>query len=32
MAASRMFDAMEQAISTFSQIDRRVITAVPKFG
>ena len=32
MAASRMFDAMEQAIGTFNQIDRRVVNTVPKFG
>jgi flagellar basal-body rod protein FlgF len=30
MAANRMFEAMEQAIGTFSQIDRRLITTVPK--
>lgn len=32
MSASRMFEAMEQAISSFSQIDRRLVTTVPKFG
>jgi flagellar basal body rod protein FlgG len=32
MAANRLFDAMEQAIGTFSQLDRRLITAVPKMG
>jgi flagellar basal-body rod protein FlgF len=32
MAASRMFEAMEQAIGTFSQIDRRLVSSVPKFG
>ncbi len=32
MTASRMFEAMEQAIGTFSQIDRRVLSSVPKFG
>jgi flagellar basal body rod protein FlgG len=32
MAASRMFEAMEQAIGAFSQIDRRLVTTVPKFG
>ncbi len=32
MAASRMFEAMEQAITSFNQIDRRVINSVPKFG
>jgi len=32
MSASRMFEAMEQAIGAFSQIDRRLVTTVPKFG
>jgi flagellar basal body rod protein FlgG len=30
MMASRMFDAMERAMSTFQQIDRRLVATVPK--
>lgn len=30
MAATRMFDAMERAITTFKSIDQRLVTTVPK--